>query len=238
MFYKWGCSLSEKLSHIAIMMDGNGRWAKKRFLPVKAGHAAGAQALRKLAEKMNAEGYKMLTVFAFSTENWNRSKEEVVALMDLLRKHIQDYINDSQKNTMRFAFIGDISRLDDDLQTRIAKLMELTKGHSGMHVNFAINYGGRDDIIRAAKKIIKSGAKAETVDETMFAKNHDTEGMPDPDLFIRTGGDQRVSNFMLWQFAYTEFYYSDKLWPDFKIEDLRKAVVSFENRERRFGGRR
>jgi len=226
-----------EMNHIAIMMDGNGRWAKKRLLPVKAGHAAGAQALRKLAEKMNAADFKILTVFAFSTENWKRSPEEVAGLMALLRKNIQEYIDDSKKNNMRIGVIGDVLRLDDDLREKIAYLTELTKNHTGMRVNIAINYGGRDDIVRAAKKMIADGIRPAEVNEKLFSSYVDAADMPDPDLFIRTGGDFRVSNFMLWQFAYTEFYYCDKLWPDFNFDDLKKAVASFENRERRFGSR-
>ena len=226
-----------EMNHIAIMLDGNGRWAKKRLLPVKAGHAAGAQALRKLAEKMNAAGFKILTVFAFSTENWKRPAEEVTALMDLLRGYIQQYIDDSKKNSCRITVIGDTSRLDKDLQEKIAHLTELTKNHPGLRVNIAINYGGRDDIVRAAKKMIADGVRPGEVDEEKFSSYLDTGDMPDPDLFIRTGGDFRVSNFMLWQFAYTEFYYCDKLWPDFNFNDLTKAIGSFEKRDRRFGGR-
>ena len=227
--------------HIAIMMDGNGRWAKRMLMNRAAGHRAGAQTLRKLSERMNEMGFPMLTVYAFSTENWKRSEEEVSALMGLLREYIQQYIDDSKKNNMRIATIGDMTRLDADLQEKIAYLTALTKNHEGMRVNIAVNYGGRDDIVRAARRLaaeVASGALLPGgIDESVFAAFTDTAGLPDPDLWIRTGGDLRLSNFLLWQSAYAELSFCDKLWPDYTINDLLAAVASFQQRDRRFGGR-
>ena len=227
--------------HVAIIMDGNGRWAKKRFLNRAAGHRAGAQALRKLSEQMNAAGYPMLTVYAFSTENWKRSDEEVSALMGLLREYIQSYINDSKKNNIRICTIGDMSRLDDDLREKIAYLGELTKNHGGMRLNIAINYGGRDELLRAVKSACRDAADGklspEALTEDAFAAYLDTAALPDPDLWIRTGGDMRLSNFLLWQSAYAELVFSNKLWPDYTIKDVAAAVASFQGCDRRFGGR-
>jgi len=227
--------------HVAIVMDGNGRWAKRRFLTRAAGHRAGAQALRKLSEHMNDMGFGILTVYAFSTENWKRSEDEVLALMGLLREYIQQYIDDSDKNNMRIATIGDLSRLDADLQEKIAYLAELTRNHNGMRVNIAVNYGGRDDILRAAKRMCRDAANGrlsiDSINEDVFAAYTDTAGQPDPDLWIRTGGDLRLSNFLLWQTAYSELSFCDKLWPDYQFNDLLDAVASFQSRERRFGGR-
>ena len=227
--------------HIAIIMDGNGRWAKKRFLIRKAGHKAGAQALRSLAEKMNGMGFPMLTVYAFSTENWKRSEAEVYDLMNLLRDYIRQYIEDTKKNNMRINVIGDKTRLDADLQESIAHLEQLTKNNEGMCVNIAINYGGRDDILRAAKKAAKDAAagriQLKELDEALFSHYLDTGDLPDPELLIRTSGEMRLSNFMLWQCAYAELYFCDKLWPDFTMNDLLEAVAVYQERERRFGGR-
>jgi len=228
--------------HVAIVMDGNGRWAKRMFMNRAAGHRAGAQALRNLSEQMNRAGYAMLTVYAFSTENWKRSDEEVAALMGLLREYIQSYINDSKKNNIRICTIGDLSRLDDDLRKKIAYLGELTKNHDGLRLNIAINYGGRDELLRAVKRVCRDAAdeklNPELLTEDAFTGYLDTAALPDPDLWIRTGGDMRLSNFLLWQSAYAELVFSDKLWPDYTIKDLSAAVESFHSRERRFGGRK
>lgn len=227
--------------HIAIIMDGNGRWAKKHLLTRKAGHRAGAQNLRKLSEKMNELGFNNLTVYAFSTENWRRSSEEVYDLMNLMRDFIRQYIEDAKKNSMRINTIGDISQLDTDLQESIAFLKELTRSKDGMKINIAINYGGRDDIVRSAKRIaadVKSGELSpENITEQVFASYIDTSDDIDPELIIRTGGELRISNFLLWQCAYSEFYFCDTLWPDFSIENLLDAVWAFQNRNRRFGVR-
>ena len=229
-------------NHIAIIMDGNGRWAKKRMLTHNAGHRAGGQALKKLILKMNENGFKTLTVFAFSSENWKRSPAEVAGLMDLMRGYIQEYIDDNEKNNIRINVIGDMSRLDDDLRRRIENLKSITRNNGGMLLNIAINYGGRDDIVRAAGTLAARAAsgeiKAADIDENVFSSCLDTRGEPDPDLLIRTSGEMRISNFLLWQLAYSELYFSDKLWPDFTFDDLMTAVEKFRGRERRFGGRK
>ena len=221
--------------HIAIIMDGNGRWAKKFLMRRSAGHRAGAQALRRLTERMNADGFEMLTVYAFSTENWRRDDEEVAYLMGLMHEYIQQYIDDAEKNNVRMRTIGDVSRLEPSLQGKIAHLTELTKNHDGLTLNIAINYGGRDEIVRAAARLMQQGVK--DVDEAAFEACLDTAGMPDPDLIIRTSGEMRLSNFLLWQAAYAEFVALDVLWPDFRIDDLYQAVGQYQARQRRFGGR-
>lgn len=227
--------------HVAIIMDGNGRWASKRLLTKNMGHKAGAETLRKLAERMNGQGFKRLTVFAFSTENWKRPEDEIRGLMTLLKDYIQQYINDSKKNDMQISVIGDISRLDQELQGKINYLTELTREYTGLRLTIAINYGGRDELIRAARAMCDDAAAGRLscadIDEERFAGYLDTRGMPDPELLIRTSGELRLSNFMLWQTAYSEMYVCPKLWPDFEYDDLLEAVGVFQGRERRFGGR-
>lgn len=221
-------------------MDGNGRWANKRILPRSAGHKAGAQTLKKLVKNCEKEGLRYLSVYAFSTENWKREKEEVEYLMKLLREYIENYIRDTNKNNVKLSVIGDRSALDKDLQDKINHVENITKEKQGLHLVIGLNYGGRDEIIRAIKKlstqVIKSNINLDTLDESLFERYLDTYDIPDPELLIRTSGEQRISNFLLWQTAYTEMYYTDKLWPDFTIEDLREAVSIFQKRERRFGG--
>jgi len=228
-------------THLAIIMDGNGRWAKKRFMPHSMGHRAGAQALRKLSEEVEKIGIKYLTVYTLSTENWSRPPEEVQDLMNLMREYFQQYIDDSKKNNMRMSFIGDFSRLDQDLQEKLAILTDITKEKTGLHVVLAVNYGGRDEIARAARKLAREAVYGKldpnTIDIDMITKSLDTYPLPDPDLIIRTGGDLRLSNFLLWQLAYAEMYVTDTLWPDFNMAELRKALESFKGRERRLGGR-
>ena len=228
-------------AHIAIVMDGNGRWAKKRFMPHSVGHRAGAQALRKLSYEVEALGIKYLTVYVLSTENWKRPADEVNELMNLMREYFQQYIDDSKKNNMRMSFIGDFSRLDQDLQEKLAILTDMTKEKTGLHVVLAINYGGRDEIARAARKLAREAAEGklnpDEIDESILSRTLDTHPLPDPDLIIRTGGDLRLSNFLLWQLAYAEMYVTDTLWPDFTAAELKKALASFEGRTRRFGGR-
>jgi len=227
--------------HIAIIMDGNGRWAKRRFLNKAAGHRAGAQALRRLATEAEKLGVKYLTVYAFSTENWTRPKEEVNTLMNLIHDYIQQYIDDSKKNDMRISIIGDLTKLSDDLQRKIADLQQMTQDKSGLRVIIALNYGGRDDIVRAAHALAadaKSGRiKLDEINESLFASYLDTVNLPDPDLLIRTSGEMRISNFLIWQTAYTEMYFCDKLWPDFTIKDLELAIGQYNRRDRRYGGR-
>lgn len=227
--------------HIAIIMDGNGRWAKKHNVPKKAGHKAGADALEKVTQGAMDLGVKYLTVYAFSTENWNRSKEEVADIMNLLRSYLKEHIRTAKKRDVVVKIIGDKSRLDLDIQQQIEDLENLTKDKSGLTLNIALNYGGRDEILRAVKSIIndtKSGKiDIDTFTSEAFEGYLDTKNIPDPELVIRTSGEERVSNFLLWQIAYAEFNFSNKLWPDYTKQDLKEAILSYQNRDRRFGGR-
>lgn len=227
--------------HIAIIMDGNGRWAEKRHIARTAGHRAGGQALRKLAAEVEKLGVEYLTVYAFSTENWKRSPDEVDGLMRLLREYFQQYIDDTKKNDMRISVIGDTGRLEPDLRRRINDLEAMTREKPGLRVVIAINYGGRDEIVRAARRLARQALKGdispEVIDEAHFAAQLDAPDVPDPDLLIRTGSEMRISNFLLWQLAYTEIYVSDKLWPDFTAADLKVALQWYNSRERRFGAR-
>lgn len=227
-------------NHVAIILDGNGRWAKKRHLPRKAGHAAGSKTVEKICEDAYNLGINYLTVYAFSTENWKRPEDEVKALMKLLRQYLKDCIKRSTKNNMCVRVIGDITPLEEDMKESIRELEEATKDNSGLHFQVALNYGSRDEMIRGfrrmAEEIEKGSLRADEMDETMFADYLDTKGIPDPDLMIRTSGEQRLSNFMLWQLAYTEFYFTDVLWPDFNKAELQKAIDYYYKRERRFGG--
>lgn len=228
--------------HIAIIMDGNGRWAKKRGLPRKAGHKAGAQILETISRVAMDLGVQHLTVYAFSTENWSRSQEEIDGIMDLLRYYLRTYIERAKKDEVKVHIIGDIQRLDKDIQEQVRNLEELTRHKKGMCLHIALNYGGRDEIIRAIKKIGQQIEKGELssdeIDNTVFMQHLDTVGVPDPELMIRTSGEERISNFLLWQLAYSEFSFCDKLWPDFTEEDLKEAIFYYQNRERRFGGRK
>ena len=222
--------------HVAIIMDGNGRWAAKRLLARKAGHAAGSQALEDLCGEMNKAGFEMLTVYAFSTENWKRSPAEVADLMDILRKYIRQYLRGAKKNDMRVTAVGDLSRLEPDIIRDFAQLEEATRNAPGMRINVAVNYGGRDEIVRAAKKLAAAFPPG-AIDEAAFSASLDTAGLPDPEIIVRTGGESRLSNFLLWQAAYSELFFSDKLWPDFRIGDLMRIIEDFQGRERRYGGR-
>ena len=225
--------------HIGIIMDGNGRWAKKRGLPRFMGHVQGAKTFRKITRYCHDIGVKYATFYAFSTENWARPKEEVDAIMNLLDQYLDEIIEDFQQYNMKLNFIGDTSKFTDSLQSKIRKASEVTSGLTGITVNIAINYGGRQEIARAATLISQMTAargKAEEVTEEMLSKLMYTGGQPDPDLIIRPSGEQRLSNFMLWQCAYAEFWYSDVLWPDFSENDLNRAIIDFNQRNRRFGG--
>ena len=226
--------------HIAIIMDGNGRWAKKRGLPRTAGHAAGAESFRRIANYCRTLGVRYLTVYAFSTENWSRPAEEVAALMKLLRNYMVNCKKRANQNNMCVRVIGDKTRLDKDIQEKIADLEEATKNNTGLHFQIAINYGGRDEIRRAVGKIaekVKNGELLpEEVTETVIEEHLDTAGLPAPDLLIRTCGEQRISNFLLWQNAYTEFYFTPIAWPDFSKEELEKAVEAYNQRDRKYGG--
>lgn len=227
-------------NHVAIILDGNGRWAKKKRMPRNYGHMQGAKNVEKICEEAYNIGIKYLTVYAFSTENWKRPDDEVGALMKLLRNYLKDCIKTSSKNNMRVRVIGDISRLNDDLQEKIKELEENSAHNTGLNFQVALNYGSRDEMIRGMKKMLsdyeKKKISIEQVNEELFADYLDTKDIPDPDLMIRTSGEQRLSNYLLWQLAYTEFYFTDVLWPDFNKEELIKAITYYNGRDRRFGG--
>lgn len=226
---------------IAIILDGNGRWAERRNLPRAMGHKAGCETLEKTVEDCVRLGVECLTVYAFSTENWKRSALEVGALMKLLRFYMVKLIDVANKNNVKAVMIGDESRFEPDIRKGIKKLIEATKNNTGMIFAFAINYGGRDEIKRAVENIaddVESGKISKCdISEELISSYLDTKDLPDPDLLIRTSGELRVSNFLLWQIAYSEFYITDTLWPDFDKEELLKAIESYSHRQRRFGGR-
>lgn len=226
--------------HVAIILDGNGRWAKKKGMPRNYGHAQGSKTVERICEDAYNMGIKYLTVYAFSTENWNRPKSEVDALMKLLRNYMKTCLKTAAKHNMRVRVIGDKKALDNDIKNRIAELEEATKDNDGLQFQIALNYGSRDEMIRAMRKLCadcKEGkVDIEEIDEALFEQYLDTHDIPDPDLLIRTSGEQRLSNYLLWQLAYSEFYFTDVLWPDFSKEELVKAVEQYNSRERRFGG--
>ena len=225
--------------HIAIIMDGNGRWAKKRFLPRALGHRAGVNALRDVIKTAKNIGIKYLTLYAFSTENWNRPKNEVSALMQLLVEYLGKETIELHRNDVRINIIGSTSKFSDELQTKISKTVELTKSNGGIILTIALNYGGRDELVRATKKIcsdVKEDKLAPlNITEELLNNYLDTIGMPDVDLLIRTSGEYRISNFLIWQSAYAELWFTDVLWPDFKGEHMLDAIKDFQNRDRRFG---
>lgn len=227
--------------HVAVILDGNGRWAKKRGIPRAMGHKAGCETLEKMVRVASDTGLEYFTVYGFSTENWKRSEEEVGALMQLFRYYMVRLLKIASANNVRVKMIGEKSRFAPDIIDGIDKLEEGTRDNTGMTFIIAINYGGRDEILRAARKLAmdyqKSGKDVSQVDEEEFASYLDTAGIPDPDLMIRTSGELRLSNYLLWQLAYSEFYITDCLWPDFNQEELEKAIVAYNSRERRFGGR-
>ena len=226
-------------NHVAIILDGNGRWAKKRLMPRNYGHMQGAKTVEKICEEAWDLGIKYLTVYAFSTENWKRPQDEVDALMKLLKNYLKDCIERSNANDMRVRVIGDKTGLNDELREKIAELEEMTKDNKGLNFTIAINYGSRDEMVRAMKKMaldVKNGkVLSEDISEEVFEGYLDTNCIPDPDLLIRTSGEQRLSNYLLWQLAYTEFYFTDVLWPDFSKKDLEQAIVAYNKRDRRFG---
>lgn len=225
--------------HVAIILDGNGRWAKKRFLPRNMGHAQGAKVVEQICEDAHNLGIKYLTVYAFSTENWKRPEDEVKALMKLLDKYLKNCLERSKKNNMRVRVIGDITQLSEKLQKQILELEEKSADCTGLTFTVALNYGGRDELIRAMKKMtndVKSGKlESDDISEEIFSNYLDTKDIPDPDLMIRTSGEQRISNYLLWQLAYTEFYFTDVLWPDFNKKELEKAIAYYGERDRRYG---
>ena len=233
--------LSRLPKHIGIIMDGNGRWAKKRGLPRTAGHAAGAETFRSIAYYCRDLGIPYLTVYAFSTENWKRPAEEVSAIMDLLRKYLLEALEKMQKDGFRIRFLGDITALPEELRDLCLETVEVgNQVDARYQINVCLNYGGRDEIIRAAKAWAKDVSEgrvlAEDLNEEAFSRYLDSRGIPDPDLIIRPSGELRLSNFLPWQGAYSEFYFTDELWPDFDAKVLDKALVSYQSRQRRFGG--
>lgn len=227
--------------HIGIIMDGNGRWAKKKMLPRVLGHRQGAKTLDKLLNDARGMGIEHITVYAFSTENWSRAEDEVKGIMGILREYINKYFRDYANSDFRVDSIGDLSKLAPDLQEDIAKLKEASKDKTGIHLTIAMNYGGRDEIKRAVQKIaqeVKEGKlDPKDITEDIISNHLDSAGTPDPELIIRTSGELRTSNFLMWQSAYSEYYITDKLWPDFTIDDLKEAISSYQGRDRRFGGR-
>ena len=234
--------MEEKLimpRHVAIILDGNGRWAKAKGMPRNYGHVQGAKNLETICEDAYRMGIEYLTVYAFSTENWNRPKAEVDAIMGILRNYMKTCLATAQKNRMCVRIIGDKTGLDPDLQERIQVLEEATKGNDGLHFQVAINYGGRDEITRAARKVLERVQRGELdpakVTQQDLEDSLDTAGIPDPDLLIRTCNEQRISNFLLWQLAYTEFYFTPVAWPDFSKEELLRAVEAYNKRDRKYG---
>jgi len=222
-------------THIAIIMDGNGRWAKARGLPRLAGHRAGTENLRRILTACVEFGIKILTIWAFSTENWRRPQEEVRGLMDILEQVIDRELNELHKNGVRLRHLGRLEGISPHLQEKVRSAIELTKNNDRLTLNVAFNYGGKAEILDAIKHIIADGVKPEQVDEDLVSRYLYTAGQPDPDMIIRTGAESRISNFMLWQGAYAEWYFSPVLWPDFDKEELRKALEDYARRERRFG---
>ena len=226
-------------AHVAIILDGNGRWAKSKGMPRNYGHAQGAKNVEVICEEAYRMGIQYLTVYAFSTENWNRPDDEVQALMGLLRNYMKTCLKTAAKNNMCVRIIGEKSRLDDDIRNRMEQLEQATKDNTGLHFQIAINYGGRDEIVRAVRRLAERAAagelRAEDITEQTISDMLDTGGLPEPDLLIRTCGEQRISNFLLWQLAYTEFYFTPVAWPDFTKEELAKAVEAYNKRDRRYG---
>ena len=226
--------------HIAIILDGNGRWAKSKGMPRNYGHTVGAKNVENICKAANDLGVKYLTLYAFSTENWNRPESEVAALMKLLESYLKNCIKTANKNNMRVRVIGEISRLSENFQEKIRNLEEVSSVNTGLNLTIAINYGSRDEMIRAVKHMIADHdagkLSADDIDADTFSSYLDTRELPDPDLLIRTSGEQRLSNYLLWQLAYSEFYFTDVPWPDFGKEELEKAVEAYNKRDRRFGG--
>lgn len=225
--------------HVAIILDGNGRWAKAKGLPRTAGHTAGAKNVETIAEAAHHLGIKYLTLYAFSTENWNRPEEEVKALMVLLENYLKNCFKTAKRNNMRIRVIGDITRLSAEMQERIKKLVQESAVYTGLNLTIAINYGSRDEMIRGMKRwcegVQKGNCAIEDMTEEVFSDYLDTWDLPDPDLMIRTSGEQRLSNYLLWQMAYTEFYFTPVPWPDFKKKELEDAIAAYQNRDRRYG---
>lgn len=237
---KYNIDFNNIPTHIAIIMDGNGRWAKQRFLPRTIGHKAGVEAIRDVVKECSTLGVKHLTLYAFSTENWKRPKVEVEALMGLLVTYLSKEVRELHQNNVRINTIGDISQLPQKAVDALNESIELTKDNKGLTLNLALNYGSRNDIKNAiidiAKNYKNGKISIEDIGEELIANYLSTKSIPDPDLIIRTSGEQRISNFLLWEMAYSEFYFTDVYWPDFSKEELRKAIYTYQNRDRRFGG--
>ena len=224
--------------HIAIILDGNGRWAKRRGLPRTAGHAAGSENFRRIATYCKDIGVDYLTVYAFSTENWRRPEDEVKTIMRLLDKYLHEAVDTMARDRIRMKIFGDIEGLSPQLQALAQRTNEISQGYQGFQANICLNYGGRDEIVHAARRYAREllvGSAAELTEES-FSSYLYSAGIPDPDLLIRPGGEKRVSNFLLWQCAYSEFYFTDVLWPDFTTEELDKAIAEYQARDRRYGG--
>lgn len=225
--------------HVAIILDGNGRWARAKGMPRNYGHVQGAKTVETICEEAYRMGIQYLTVYAFSTENWNRPRDEVDALMKLLRGYMKTCLKTAEKNRMCVRVLGEKSRLDADIRSRIAELEEATKSNDGLHFQIAINYGGRDEIVRAARRMAEAVSEGrlrpEEITQETMGGYLDTAGIPEPDLLIRTCNEQRISNFLLWQLAYTELYFTPVAWPDFSREELEKAIIAYNKRDRRYG---
>lgn len=226
-------------NHVAIILDGNGRWAKSKGMPRNYGHVQGAKTVEVICEEAYKLGIQYLTVYAFSTENWNRPRDEVDALMKLLRNYMKNCLKTAEKNRMCVRVIGDKTRLDEDIRVKIRQLEEATKDNDGLHFQIALNYGGRDEIVRAvrnlARQVSEGRLEADSITETVMSDMLDTHGLPEPDLLIRTCNEQRISNFLLWQSAYTEFYFTPVAWPDFTKDELVKAIDAYNKRDRKYG---
>ena len=223
------------LKHIAIIMDGNRRWAKEKNLPSAMGHKKGVDSLKNILRACNDFSIKYLTVYAFSTENWNRKKEEVEFLMNLVAVTLTNELAEMHKENVQIHFIGDLTKLSDKLQKILANAVETTKNNTGVVLQIALNYGSRDEIVHAVQKIVVSGVKPDEIDEQLISENLYTAGVPDPDILIRTGGEQRISNYLLWQIAYSEIIIRSEFWPDFDKNSLKDSILEFGKRQRRYG---
>lgn len=223
------------LKHIAIIMDGNRRWAKEKNLPSAMGHKKGVDSLKNILRACNDFSIKYLTVYAFSTENWNRKKEEVEFLMNLVAVTLTNELAEMHKENVQILFIGDLTKLSDKLQKILANAVETTKNNTGVVLQIALNYGSRDEIVHAVQKIVESGVKSDEIDEQLISENLYTAGVPDPDILIRTGGEQRISNYLLWQIAYSEIIIRSEFWPDFDKNSLKDSILEFGKRQRRYG---
>ena len=233
-------NLDKVPAHIAIIMDGNGRWAKSRFMPRTYGHKVGVETIRKVVKECSRLGVKYLTLYAFSTENWKRPQEEVSALMGLLVKYLRNELEELHKNNVKILTIGDISKLPQAFIEELELAKEKTKDNRGLVMSLALNYGGRNDLVNAVKNIsqevVDGKISVEDIGDDLISSHLSTKESPDPDLVVRTSGEQRLSNFLLWELAYSEFYFADIHWPDFDEKELQKAIFAYQSRDRRFGG--